>query len=58
MYFDNLVDPGDSLRLGEIATNLLITDLSQSRYVNVVSSQRLYDILKQFGKEGQKRIDR
>jgi serine/threonine protein kinase/tetratricopeptide (TPR) repeat protein len=58
MYFDNMVDPEDSLRLGEIATNLLITDLSESRYVKVISSQRLYDILKQLGKEGQKRIDR
>jgi len=58
MYFDNLADSEDSLRLGEIVTNLLITDLSESRYVNVISSQRLYDILKQLGKEGQKRIDR
>ncbi len=58
MYFDNLAVPDDSLRLGEIVTNLLITDLSESRYVNVISSQRLYDILKQLGKEGQKQIDR
>lgn len=58
MYFENLVDPQDPKRLGEIATNLLITDLSESHYVKVVSSQRLYDILKLLGKEGQKRIDR
>lgn len=58
MYFDNLADPTDSRKLGEIATNLLITDLSESRFVQVVSSQRLYDILKQLGREGQKNIDR
>ncbi len=58
MYFDNLVDVEDEERLGEIVTNLLITDLSESEYVNVVSSQRLYDILKLLGREGEKKIDR
>jgi serine/threonine protein kinase/Tfp pilus assembly protein PilF len=57
MYFDNLADPADSQKMGEIATNLLITDLSESRYVQVVSSQRLYDILKNLGREGEKKID-
>jgi len=37
---------------------LLITDLTESQYLNVVSSQRLYDILKLLGREGEKRIDR
>jgi len=58
MYFDNVADPTDSLRLGEIVTSLLITDLTESEYVQVVSSQRLYDILKQLGREGTKKIDR
>lgn len=58
MYFDNVADPNDSKRMGEIATNLLITGLSQSEYIKVVSSQRLYDLLKQMGKEGVKAIDR
>jgi eukaryotic-like serine/threonine-protein kinase len=58
MYFDNLTDRADTERLGEIVTNLLITSLSESKYVNVVSSQRLYDILKLLGKEGAKSIDR
>ncbi|MCH7689934.1 MAG: serine/threonine protein kinase, partial [candidate division Zixibacteria bacterium] len=52
MYFDNLVDPTDSTRLGEIVTNLLITDLSDSKHLRVVSSQRMFDILRQLGKEG------
>jgi serine/threonine protein kinase/tetratricopeptide (TPR) repeat protein len=58
MYFDNLVDPPDSAKLGEIITNLLITDLTESQYLKVVSSQRLYDILKLLGKEGIKKVDR
>ncbi len=57
MYFENLVDPVDSLRIGEIITELLITDLTESQYLKVVSSQRLYDILKLLGKEGVKRVD-
>ncbi len=56
MYFENLVDREDKDRLGEIVTNLLIADLSQT--AQVVSSQRLYDILKLLGKEGIKLIDR
>jgi serine/threonine protein kinase/tetratricopeptide (TPR) repeat protein len=58
MYFENLVDREDKERLGEIVTNLLITGLSESQYLNVVSSQRLYDILKLLGKEGVKVIDK
>lgn len=57
MYFDNLADPEDTERLGKIVTNLLITDLSESQYLEVVSSQRLYDILKLLGKEGAKKVD-
>jgi tetratricopeptide (TPR) repeat protein/tRNA A-37 threonylcarbamoyl transferase component Bud32 len=57
MYFQNIVDEEDTERLGEIITNLVITDLSESRYFKVVSSQRLYDILKRLGKEGVKVID-
>jgi len=58
MYFENMVDREDKERLGEIVTNLLITDLSESEYMRVVSSQRLYDILKLLGREGEKKIDR
>jgi len=53
-YFDNIADPEDEERLGEIAANLLITDLSGSQFVSVVSSQRLYDLLKLLGQEGEK----
>ncbi len=58
MYFENMADREDHDSLGEIVTNLLITDFSESQYLNVVSSQRLYDILKLLGKEGTKTIDK
>ncbi|NIM20480.1 MAG: protein kinase [Candidatus Latescibacteria bacterium] len=58
MYFENLAQESDPRRLGEIITNLLITNLSQSQDLKVVSNQRLYDILKMQGKEGAKVIDR
>jgi len=58
MYFDNLADQDDPQRLGEIAANLLITDLSESAYLQVVSGQLLYDILRRLGREGQRKIDR
>lgn len=58
MYFENMTNSEDNQRLGEIVTNLLITDLSESEYMEVVSGQRLYDILKLQGKEGEKVIDR
>jgi serine/threonine protein kinase/tetratricopeptide (TPR) repeat protein len=57
MYFKNLVDEDDPQRFGEIVTSLLITDLSESQYMRVFSSQRLYDILKLQGKEGLKVLD-
>jgi tetratricopeptide (TPR) repeat protein len=56
MYFENMIDEQDTARLGEIITDLLITDLSESQYIQVVSGQRLYDILKNMGREGQKNI--
>jgi len=58
MYFHNLTDEADTLRFGEIAANLLITDLSESHYLQVVSSQRLYDILRLLDQEGVKVVDR
>ncbi len=50
-FFENCVDPADSLGLGKIIANLLITDLSESRYLQVVSSQRLKDVLRQVDRE-------
>ncbi len=59
MYFENLADPQDENRMGEMITSLLITDLSESQYfMRVVSRQRLYDILKLLGKEELKKVDR
>lgn len=58
MYFENKTDPADEARLGEILTDLLITDLSESPQLKVLSSQRLYDLVKLEGREGAKTLDR
>ena len=52
MYFDNAVDRNDPDKLGEVAANLLITDLAESRYMQVVPGQRIRDILRQLEREG------
>jgi tetratricopeptide (TPR) repeat protein/predicted Ser/Thr protein kinase len=59
MYFENLKDPEDKDKIAQMITALLITGLSESpQYMQVVSSQRLYDILKLLGKENLKVIDK
>jgi serine/threonine protein kinase/Tfp pilus assembly protein PilF len=59
MYFENLKDPEDKDKIAQMITSLLITGLSESpQYIQVVSSQRLYDILKLLGKENLKVIDK
>ncbi|MDH4222760.1 MAG: tetratricopeptide repeat protein, partial [candidate division Zixibacteria bacterium] len=58
MYFENLKDKEDKAKIGEMVSELLITDLSESQYMRVVSSQRLYDIFKLMGREGVKVIDK
>jgi tRNA A-37 threonylcarbamoyl transferase component Bud32/TolB-like protein len=58
MVCENLIDPDDSKRLGEIITDALITDLQESRFVHVISLQHLYDILKNKGIVGKKIIDK
>jgi tetratricopeptide (TPR) repeat protein len=35
MYFENMAEPGDKQGLGDMITNLLITDLSESRFLSV-----------------------
>jgi serine/threonine protein kinase len=49
VYFENLTDPSDPERLGPMLTSLLITELGSSAGLDVVSSQRVYDIAKQLG---------
>jgi serine/threonine protein kinase/tetratricopeptide (TPR) repeat protein len=58
MICENRENPSDTSRLGEMITDALITDLMESRYITVVSLQRLYDILKQMGIREQRRIEK
>ncbi|MGH8004477.1 MAG: FlgO family outer membrane protein [Limisphaerales bacterium] len=54
--FENIPDPEDKDRTGEMITNLLITSLSQPRDLEVISRERLYDIQKELGKTEAKSI--
>lgn len=59
MYFENLQDPEDRNKTAQMITALLTTGLSDSpRYIQVVSSQRLFDILNLLGKGDLRVIDR
>ncbi len=55
--FANLAERDETGRLGEAVSNLLITDLAESQYLQVVSSQRVYDILKGMGLPEECQID-
>jgi len=55
MYFENRTGEKD---LERILVDLLTTNLSRSKELDVVSSQRLYDILKQIGKQDAESIDK
>jgi tetratricopeptide (TPR) repeat protein/TolB-like protein len=58
MPFENMKDPADSDRLGQILQELIITDLSEVDSLGVFSSQRLYDIHKQLTGTSERTIDR
>ncbi|MFC1475612.1 tetratricopeptide repeat protein [Candidatus Zixiibacteriota bacterium] len=58
MYFTDLTDPQAEQQWGEIATHLIITDLSESKYMQVVSEQRIEDILASSGDETRRKVDR
>jgi len=55
LYFENIsADPSlDDWKTG--LTELLITDLSQSRYINVLGSDRIYGLIKRLGLEQAKK---
>jgi len=57
MYFENMADPEDTDRTAKMVTALLITDLSESEHLQVMSRQRLFDILRALGKEDVRAID-
>jgi tetratricopeptide (TPR) repeat protein len=50
MFFENLTDRDDTDRWGHVVTNLLVADLSESHFIEVVSTQRIHDLLRLIGK--------
>ena len=49
LYFDNVADPRDPDRIGSITSNLLIVSLAQTNDLNVLSTQRMLDAMRQLG---------
>ena len=49
MYFENIPNPEDKNHTGDMITNLLITDLSQSKEMEVISRDQLYRVLEDMG---------
>jgi serine/threonine protein kinase len=49
MYFESIPDPEDKDHTGEMLTNLLTTSLFQTKDIEVISRERLYDIQKELG---------
>jgi serine/threonine protein kinase len=56
MYFENIPDPEDKEHIGEMLTSLMITSLSQTRGLEVISRERLFDIQNELNQGGSKRI--
>ena len=47
MYFQNIPDPEDKEHTGDMLADLLITSLSQTKGLEVISRERLFDIQKE-----------
>jgi tetratricopeptide (TPR) repeat protein/tRNA A-37 threonylcarbamoyl transferase component Bud32 len=57
MFFDNQTGEARYDYLRKVLADLLITDLSQSRYLQVMTFPRMFDLLKSLGQEGVEVID-
>ncbi len=57
LNFDNIQEPTDPNRLGQILQELIIADLSEIPNLKVYSSQRLFDIQKQLGSDNRNSIE-
>jgi tetratricopeptide (TPR) repeat protein len=56
LYTGSPSETEDELALGGTLAGLLTADLSESQYIQVVSSQRLHDVARQLGLEGPEQI--
>ncbi len=56
--FENLADPDDREREARMISNLVLTALSASGGLRVAGEQRLFDGLKEIGRDGERTIDR
>jgi serine/threonine protein kinase len=56
IQFENIPDPTDKEYIGEMLTNLLITALFETKDLNIISRERLYDKQKEMGQGETKAI--
>jgi len=57
MGFQNMEDPEDTARVGQILQELIITDLADVSSIQVIGSQRLFDEQKKLGHTERRGID-
>jgi len=57
LHFENIQNPDDPNRLGQILQELIIADLTEIPNLKVFSSQRLFDIQRQLGSDTRTLID-
>ncbi len=50
--FDNVADPADPSRMGPITGNLIVAAIAQAPGANVLSTQRVLEVLSQLGRQG------
>ncbi len=58
LSFENLSEPDDPERYGQILQELVLTDLADNVPMQLISSQRLFDIQKNLGYRDRSKIDR
>ena len=58
MYFEEVSGVEQIKWLSKGLPHMLITNLEQSPYLRVIGYQKLYDILKELGKENIEKIDK
>jgi serine/threonine protein kinase/predicted Zn-dependent protease len=58
LYFSNNTGDANFDRLSEAMPDILITDLNQSKYLEVISKEKLFEILRQIGYEQNTALDK
>ena len=58
MQFENVADAGDLVWMSRGVPNMLLTGLAQTQGLDIVSAQRLHEVIRQRGLDGLESLDR